>query len=60
MVPRKTEAPIEIDGAVVPAGFNCLINIVGLQRTESVFPEADTWNPDRSRRAAAGPSAADS
>jgi cytochrome P450 len=47
MVPRKTEAPIEIDGAVVPAGFNCLINIVGLQRTESVFPEADTWNPDR-------------
>merc|ERR1719171_3010637 len=47
MVTRRTEKPLEIDGTLVPEGVNCMINIIGVHRTESVYPEPDKWNPDR-------------
>ena len=47
IVARETDKEITVGGASVPKGYSVLINIMGIHRTPSAFPEPDTYNPDR-------------
>ena len=44
---RKAVEKRTIKGVTIPAGTGVGVNIIGLMRDEDIFPEPDTFRPER-------------
>lgn len=46
-ITRFIEEDVEIDGTIIPQGYDCMINLIGLQRNPACFDRPNTFDPDR-------------
>lgn len=46
-ITRFIEEDVNIDGTILPAGYDCMINLIGLQRNPACFERPNDFDPDR-------------